>query len=92
MVISRPVKPVPPVLIIISTASSHHARIVFLISVLSSFKIFLLTTACPNSLILVTKILPDVSFDSFLVSEIVKTAILTGINFYVLSVFIIMYH
>ena len=86
MVISRPVKPVPPVLIIISSASSHQPRIVFFICSLSSFKIFLLTITCPNSLILSTKIFPDVSVESFLVSEIVKTAILTGINFIVLSV------
>ena len=79
-VISLPVNPVPPVVMIasISFFSTHWLRIL-IISFLLSLQIFLSTKLCLAFLIFSTKIFPDLSVSNVLVSVTVKSAIFTDI-------------
>ena len=81
-VMSLPVRPVPPVVMITSISSLRiHSFKIFFISSLSSLHIFLSNRMCEASSIFLTKIAPDLSFSKVLVSVTVKIAILTFIIF-----------
>ena len=91
-VISLPVNPVPPVVMItsISFFSTHWLRIL-IISFLLSLQIYLSTKLWLAFLIFSTSIAPDLSVSKVLVSVTVRSAILTFINFYMIILSILFF-
>ena len=80
-VLSLPVSPVPPVVIITSAAFSDvHSLRTLRISSILSFMIILLNISCPLCLIASDRYAPEVSLSKFLVSEMVIIPIFKLIN------------
>src|SRR5690242_2203425 len=85
-VTSRPVKPVPPVVMTTSTTgSSIHAFTRARIAFTSSGTIARSASACPAASIRPTRVAPDLSSPSARVSDTVSTAIFNGTNGFVSS-------
>src|SRR5437762_4552857 len=86
-VTSRPVKPVPPVVMIASTpGSAIHLLTMMRIASTSSTMISRAARLCPAAVSRSASVVPDLSSASERVSEIVNTAMLSGTNCLVSSI------